>query len=141
MKNLSLIIASAFAICSCSTSKTVGQATDLNGEWDIVEVNGKVVDTTKTEARPFIGFETSKNNVYGCAGCNNITGTMKLNTSRHTLDLSQVGATMMLCHDMTTEQSVLDALGHVKGYKATGEGRVDLTDNSGKTVLSLQKAK
>ena len=48
---------------------------------------------------------------------------------------------MMLCHDMTTEQSVLDALGHVKGYKATGEGRVDLTDNSGKTVLSLQKAK
>ena len=51
MKNLSLIIASALAICSCSTSKTVGQATDLNGEWDIVEVNGKVVDTTKTEDR------------------------------------------------------------------------------------------
>lgn len=66
---------------------------------------------------------------------------MKLNTSRQTLDLSQVGATMMLCHDMATEQSVLDALGHVKGYKAAGEGRVDLTDNSGKTVLSLQKAK
>lgn len=38
MKNLSLIIASALAICSCSTPKTIGQATDLNGEWDIVEV-------------------------------------------------------------------------------------------------------
>ena len=49
MKNLSLIIASALAICSCSFPKTIGQATDLNGEWDIVEVNGKVVDTTKRQ--------------------------------------------------------------------------------------------
>ena len=57
MKKIS-IIAAAIALCSCSATKTTDAAVDLNGEWDIVTVDGTAVDTTKTEFRPTLGFET-----------------------------------------------------------------------------------
>ncbi|MBL6517673.1 MAG: META domain-containing protein, partial [Prevotella stercorea] len=39
MKKIS-IIAAAIALCSCSATKTTDAAVDLNGEWDIVTVDG-----------------------------------------------------------------------------------------------------
>ena len=69
MKNIQLIAAAAILLCSCSATKTIGPVADLNGEWDIVKVDGKAIDTTKTEFRPTLGFETAKNNVFGLLGC------------------------------------------------------------------------
>ena len=112
---------------------------DLNGEWDIVEVDGKAIDTTKTEFRPTLGFETAKNNVFGCAGCNSIMGTARVNKDKQTIDFSEIGSTLMLCANMEYEQQILDALHKVKAYKDGGEGLVDLTNGRGKTVLTLKK--
>lgn len=137
MKKIS-IIAAAIALCSCSATKTTDAAVDLNGEWDIVTVDGTAVDTTKTESRPILGFDTAKNTIYGCASCNSINGTAHVDAAKKTIKLSQVGTTMMLCANMEYEQQILKALESVKGYKA-GKGCVELTNGSGKAVLQLKK--
>ena len=137
MKKIS-IIAAAIALCSCSSTKTTDAAVDLNGEWDIVTVDGNAVDTTKTESRPILGFDTAKNTIYGCASCNSINGTAHVDAAKKTIKLSQVGTTMMLCANMEYEQKILKALESVKGYKA-GKGCVELTNGSGKAVLQLKK--
>ena len=137
MKKIS-IIAAAIAPCSCSATKTTDAAVDLNGEWDIVTVDGTAVDTTKTESRPILGFDTAKNTIYGCASCNSINGTAHVDAAKKTIKLSQVGTTMMLCANMEYEQKILKALESVKGYKA-GKGSVELTNGSGKAVLQLKK--
>lgn len=138
MKKIS-IIAAAIALCSCSATKTTDAAVDLNGEWDIVTVDGNAVDTTKTEFRPTLGFDTAKNSVYGCASCNSINGTAHVDAAKQTIKLSQVGTTLMLCANMEYEEKILKALESVKGYKAAGKGCVDLTDGSDKIVLQLKK--
>lgn len=137
MKKIS-IIAAAIALCSCSSTKTTDAAVDLNGEWDIVTVDGTAVDTTKTESRPILDFDTAKNTIYGCASCNSINGTAHVDAAKKTIKLSQVGTTMMLCANMEYEQKILKALESVKGYKA-GKGCVELTNGSGKAVLQLKK--
>ena len=137
MKKIS-IIAAAIALCSCSATKTTDAAVDLNGEWDIVTVDGTAVNTTKTESRPILGFDTAKNTIYGCASCNSINGTAHVDAAKKTIKLSQVGTTMMLCANMEYEQKILKALESVKGYKA-GKGCVELTNGSGKAVLQLKK--
>ena len=137
MKKIS-IIAAAIALCSCSSTKTTDAAVDLNGEWDIVTVDGTAVDTTKTESRPILGFDTAKNTIYGGASCNSINGTAHVDAAKKTIKLSQVGTTMMLCANMEYEQKILKALESVKGYKA-GKGCVELTNGSGKAVLQLKK--
>lgn len=137
MKKIS-IIAAAIALCSCSATKTTDAAVDLNGEWNIVTVDGNAVDTTKTEFRPTLGFETAKDNVFGCAGCNSINGKAKVDATKQTISFSEIGTTLMLCAHMEYEQQILKALESVKGYKA-GKGCVELTNGSGKAVLQLKK--
>lgn len=137
MKKIS-IIAAVIALCSCSATKTTDAAVDLNGEWDIVTVDGTAVDTTKTEFRPTLGFETAKENVFGCAGCNSINGKAKVDAAKQTICFSEIGTTLMLCANMEYEQQILKALESVKGYKA-GKGCVELTNGSGKAVLQLKK--
>ena len=137
MKKIS-IIAAAIALCSCSATKTTDAAVDLNGEWDIVTVDGTAVDTTKTEFRPTLGFETAKDNVFGCAGCNSINGKAKVDAAKQTISFSEIGTTLMLCANMEYELQILKALESVKGYKA-GKGCVELTNGSGKAVLQLKK--
>lgn len=137
MKKIS-IIAAAIALCSCSATKTTDAAVDLNGEWDIVTVDGTAIDTTKTEFRPTLGFDTAKDNVFGCAGCNSINGKAKVDATKQTISFSEIGTTLMLCAHMEYEQQILKALESVKGYKA-GKGCVELTNGSGKAVLQLKK--
>ena len=138
MKKIS-IIAAAIALCSCSATKTTDTAVDLNGEWDIVTVDGNAVDTTKTEFRPTLGFDTAKNNVFGCAGCNSINGKAKVDATKQTISFSEIGKTLMLCAKMEYEEKIMKALESVKGYKAAGKGCVELTNGSGKAVLQLKK--
>ena len=131
MKKIS-IIAAAIALCSCSATKTTDAAVD------IVTVDGTAVDTTKTEFRPTLGFDTAKDNVFGCAGCNSINGKAKVDAAKQTISFSEIGTTLMLCANMEYEQQILKALESVKGYKA-GKGCVELTNGSGKAVLQLKK--
>ena len=45
----------------------------------------------------------------------------------------------MMCHDMQTEQSVLNALAKAKTYKLAADGSLLFADGTGKTVMELKK--
>ena len=97
LKNNILAIAAAITFCGCTSVKSAGEAVDLNGEWNIVEVGGTAIDTTKTEFNPTLGFETAKNSVFGCAGCNSINGIARVNAAKQTISFKEIGWTLMLC--------------------------------------------
>ena len=74
MKKLSTMGVALLAIVlasSCGSSKNALQTSALEGEWNIITVNGKEATADKDV---FIGLNLKENRVYGCAGCNRIMG-------------------------------------------------------------------
>ena len=80
MKKLSTMGVALLAIVlasSCGSSKNALQTSALEGEWNIITVNGKEATADKDV---FIGLNLKENRVYGCAGCNRIMGAMWIKT-------------------------------------------------------------
>lgn len=138
-KNIFIIAMATVMASACSSSKQVASSADLNGEWTIEKVNGTAINKNAGDEIPFLGFEVDKKNVYGCTGCNNLTGTMEIKDNK--LDLSKMGCTQMLCADMTNEQIVLGALEKVNSFSINENGNLILTNKQGKAVIELAKKK
>lgn len=111
------MVSAVFAMSSCGSTKEAASLSSLNGEWNIIEVNGSAIVPAENQELPFIGFDTATGKVYGNSGCNRMMGSIDLNSKPGTIDMSRLGSTRMACPDMTTEQNVLNALGQVKSYK------------------------
>ncbi len=140
MKKLATLfagIATMAALASCSGAKTEAKISDLNGEWNVTAIDGKTVNVPENQESPFLGFNTSTGQLYGNASCNSLMGSFQTDAAPGVIDLSQTGATRMMCPDMSVEDALLGALGRVKGYKVTKSGDVDLTDAQGNVVLAL----
>lgn len=135
-KNLIIFGMAALIAASCTTTKKVS-VTDINGEWTVEKINGTALNKETAENEVFLGFDTTKNAIYGCTGCNRLTGTF--NVIDNSIDLSKVGSTRMMCHDMTTETLMLQALQQVKTFKTDKNTKLMLTDQNGKTVIELKK--
>ena len=129
----------AFAMSSCGSTKETASLSSLNGEWNIIEVNGSAIVPAENQELPFIGFDTATGKVYGNSGCNRMMGSIDLNSKPGTIDMSRLGSTRMACPDMTTEQNVLNALGQVKSYKKLGKQNMALCNASSRPVVVLQK--
>ena len=138
-KNFALAALAAAVMMSCGSTKSVGDATALNGEWNIMEVNGSKVDKADVEEAPFLGFDAKDNNVYGCTGCNRLSGGLDVVDGK--FDWSKLACTRMMCADMTNETKVLQALSQVKWFKKGAKGTLELTDGKGKTVMTLAPKK
>lgn len=125
---------------SCSSSKNVAVLADIDGEWDIIEINGTAVVPTPGQTYPYIGFNKSTGRIHGNAGCNRLMGAFDVNAKSGTIDLGQMGTTRMMCPDMASEQNVLNALAQVKHYTKLGEGTIGLCGKSLKRpILILRK--
>lgn len=120
----------------CGSGRNALQTGALEGEWNVVTVNGKEASAGKDV---FIGLNLKEDRIYGCAGCNRITGTVHVDKGRagH-LSFGQVVSTRMLCDDMDTERAVLEALGNVAGYEGTGQD-LTLTDGDGRALFTLSR--
>ena len=129
----------ALALFSCGSTKDTASLSSLNGEWNIIEVNGAAVVPGQGEELPFIGFDTTTGKVFGNSGCNRMMGSFDVNTASGTIDLGRLASTRMACPDMTTEQNVLGALAQVKGYKRMGKHNMALCNASGRPVIVLAK--
>lgn len=138
-KNIFIIGMAALLSTACSTTNKVASTTDLNGEWTVEKVNGTAIDKKAGDEIPFLGFDVDKKSIYGCTGCNRLTGSIEINNEN--LDLSKVGSTRMMCANMTNEQIVLGALDKVKSFKINEQGNLLLTNKQGKTIIELQKKK
>lgn len=127
------------AFTSCRSVKDVPALSSMNGEWNIIEVNGTAVVPAQGQELPFIGFDTATGKVFGYSGCNRLMGSFDVNSKPGTLDLGALGSTRMACPDMTTEQNVLGALAQVKGYRKLGKNNMALCNASSRPVVVLEK--
>lgn len=124
---------------SCGSTKTATDVAALDGEWNIVEVEGNSVKAGDCENVPFLGFKTGENRLYGNTGCNLLTGSIAGNIKKGEVDFSQTGSTRMMCADMKVERMVLDALGKATRFSIDGNKKMTLSDKSGKVVVVLNK--
>ena len=115
------MVSAVFAMSSCGSTKEAASLSSLNGEWNIIEVNGSAIVPAENQELPFIGFDTATGKVYGNSGCNRMMGSIDLNSKPGTIDMSRLGSTRMACPDMSGERELLQALDKVVRFDAVGE--------------------
>ena len=59
------MLTALFALASCMGNGNPVSLSDLEGEWNVVELAGQSVNTKQ---QPFIGFDTREMRVYGYGG-------------------------------------------------------------------------
>lgn len=129
------LAACALALTACGGAK-MATAEQMNGEWDIQEINGKPLVMTEGQ-RPFIGFDAKEGRVYGYGGCNRLMAPFDAKTGK--LDFTHMGSTMMAGPNMDMERDVLAALGQAKEFMLGKNGMASLRDASGKSVVTLRR--
>lgn len=130
-------LSTLFVFSSCRSSKEAVSLSALNGEWNIVEINGSAVVPDFGKDFPFIGFDASTGKIYGNSGCNRMMGSFDTSGKDGEIDLGKMASTRMMCPDMTMEQNVLNVLKNVKGYKkADGDG-IALTNANKRPIVVL----
>lgn len=108
-------------LASCKAKKGV-EATfsDLDGGWNIVELNGKAMNPAETNQS--IEFDVARQTLSGKAGCNRMMGKIEYSDSRkHIIKFPQVATTRMACPDMSGERELLQVLDKVVRFEAEGE--------------------
>lgn len=139
MKKVIVSLGMAVLLLSCGSVKNVMTLSDLEGEWNIIELNGTAIVPAPEQPFPSIGFSTKDGRVYGNSGCNRLMGTIDINAKPGKIDLGQLGSTRMMCPDMTLERNVLSALAQVKRYRKLDDGNLALCGSSKRPILVLQK--
>lgn len=137
MKCLYVAVAAAvLSLAACRSSKEAVAVNEnaMNGEWNIVEIQGNPV---QAESQPFIGFDTKEGRVYGNSGCNQMMGAFTFSAPNH-LELGDMASTMRACPDMDTERQVLEALASVRSLEVSGKELL-LYSGGKKPVMRLQK--
>lgn len=135
MKCLYVAVAAAvLSLVACRSSKDAVSVNDLDGEWNVVEIQGQAV---QAESQPFIGFDAQDGRVYGYTGCNRLMGALTL-SKPNKIELGQMASTLMACPDMETERLMLNALASVKSLKCSGKTLV-LYGADKEPVMLLQK--
>lgn len=132
-------LASLILLSSCHTVKNRLTLSDIEGEWNIVEINGGSLQIPPGEQQPFIGFDTRSGKIYGNSGCNRIMASMDLQAKPGTIEFGRIGSTMMACPNMETERQVLAALSEVISYRKTSNGKISLCNSSNRPVAILKK--
>lgn len=128
------MVAISVLFTSCHTAKEAVNANDLDGEWNVTEINGQAV---KAESQPFIGFDAQNGRVYGYTGCNRLMGALTL-SKPNKIELGQMASTLMACPDMENERLILNALASVKSLKCSGK-TLELYGADKEPVMLLQK--
>ena len=133
------VAGAALAMSSCRSVEKAMPLSSINGEWNIIEVNGSKVTPGESRTLPFITFDTATGRVSGNSGCNRMMGSFDVNAKPGSLELGAMASTRMMCPDMTTEKNVLSALAQVKGYKKAGKEKMYLCNASNRPVVVLEK--
>lgn len=93
----------------------------LEKYWKLIELNGKVLDSTQQNKEPHIIFRSFDNRFNGNGGCNNFSGTYTLLPNGR-IKLSKVVSTQMACPaGMDTESVLHGVLGKIDTYIISGD--------------------
>lgn len=135
-KILFIAMAGAALLTSCQSTRHATSSSMIEGEWNIIEVNGSAV---KAHPGPYVGFNTRENSVYGNSGCNRISGSFDFKGKKGQIELGQMLSTMMSCPDMELEQSILQALNSAKCIISLDKEHLALCDKSKKPLLQMER--
>ena len=144
MRKLTVIISGLLALAmatSCQSKKEETPLSALNGEWNIVKIDGKELSTSSNHEAPFIVFDTATGQLYGFSGCNRMMGSFNTDTQPGILQLEPVNTTRMACPDMTVEQSVIEALSKVKSFAKEMDYKMVLRGADDKDIMVIEKKK
>lgn len=136
----SLALCVLFATSSCnSTSKTTYK--QLNGEWEIMEIEGKKIEKD-LEEKPFIGFKLDEARLYGLAGCNRLVGGVDtVALAKGEISFDKVGMTRMMCPDMKVEDQLTQAMPKISNFEIKNETELVLLDTQKNKIVLLKKRK
>jgi len=100
-----------------SVSATATSENLVEKKWKLIEINGAAISTMTPQpaVEAFIFFQTDGDRVNGSSGCNNFTGTYKLDSGNQ-LHFSGVASTRKMCLDMTVENQMNKIFQEVDSY-------------------------
>ena len=118
---LCLAVVGIAVFASCKSQKAVvASFSDLDGEWRVVELNGKKLDPA--DSKQLIVIDVARKHLSGNAGCNRMNGNIEYtDAQKNIIKFPQVATTRMACPDMKGEQEFLEALNKVVRFQAEGE--------------------
>lgn len=107
-------------LASCRTQKTVvATFSDLNGEWNVIEMNGKKLNPADT--KQFIVLDMDRRSLSGFAGCNRMMGKVEYtDAQKNIVKFPNIATTRMACPDMSGEKEMLNTLEKVVRFEAVG---------------------
>lgn len=115
---LAVVGIAVFAACK-SQKAVVASFSDLDGEWSVVELNGKKLDPS--DSKQLIVIDVARKHLSGNAGCNRMNGNIEYtDAQKNIIKFPQVATTRMACPDMQAEQEFLEALNKVVRFQAEG---------------------
>ena len=140
---LLLVGVGLFAGCK-SKKAVVASFSDLDGEWGVVEMNGKTLNPEETHQ--VLVFDVARQGLSGNAGCNRLMGKIEYNDAyRNIIKFPQVATTRMACPDMSGERELLQALNKVVRFEAQGEAapvtEIALFGTNNDKLLVIKKQK
>lgn len=117
--------------------KEIDNRTLLEGEWSVVNIEGRPINTRAT--LPNLSFDILTNKVNGFDGCNSFFGDIqKLNNEEITL--GNFGATKKMCPNMQLPMSFQKNIHSTVAYSVT-ESTLEFLDKDGAVVISFAKVK
>lgn len=118
---LCLAVVGIAVFASCKSQKAVvASFSDLDGEWSVVELNGKKL--APADSKQLIVIDVARKHLSGNAGCNRMNGNIEYtDAQKNIIKFPQVATTRMACPDMKGEQEFLEALNKVVRFQAEGE--------------------
>ena len=127
---LLLVGVGLFAGCK-SKKAVVASFSDLDGEWGVVEMNGKTLNPEETHQ--VLVFDVARQGIeYNDA-------------YRNIIKFPQVATTRMACPDMSGERELLEALNKVVRFEAQGEAapvtEIALFGTNNDKLLVIKKQK
>lgn len=120
-----------------TVSQPVDVAKDLDGEWTMLDIRNKDVNTRE---RAFLYFSLKDSTFYGNNGCNVVNGSIH-HHGANKITLDNIITTMMECHNATSERTVMKALNDVASYKISVEDGIrylSLLNTKGHQVMTLK---
>ena len=115
---LALVGIAVFASCK-SQKAVVASFSDLDGEWSVVELNGKKLDPA--DSKQLIVIDVARKHLSGNAGCNRMNGNIEYtDAQKNIIKFPQVATTRMACPNLAAEQEFLEALNKVVRFQAEG---------------------
>ena len=90
-------------------------------KWLLTEFMGRAYEPSDDGHEAFLLLDGELNRASGNNSCNNFFGGYVIETGQRIRFAENMGATMMACPDMSTEQSFMEALRTVDNYSVSGD--------------------